>query len=102
MIRALRLAGICLLALPLLGFGGCQPRPNLPEQVTVVVEKYRDLPSWATTPLAKPAPVDGTVQARVQSHDQRGTTIDLANCHRRLLAKLDAGEQVDAQECADE
>lgn len=92
----MRLAAIVLFALLA---ASCTSVPDVPEQVTVVVEKYRDLPTWATTPLIKPAPVDGTVEGRVLSHDQRGTTIDLANCHRRLLAKLDAGEMVDGKEC---
>lgn len=94
MIRAATLAAVAL------ALAACVSVPKVPEQVTVVVEKYRDLPTWATAPLAKPQPVDGTVEARVRSHDQRGTTIDVANCHRLLLAKLDAGEVVDEKDCA--
>jgi hypothetical protein len=90
---------IALATLPALGFTSCQPRPNVPEQVEVIVEKYRDLPSWATDQLVVPHAIDGSVGARVQSEKERGVTIDLANCHRRLLAKLDKGEAVDKREC---
>lgn len=100
MIRALRLA-IVVLALPAAGFTGCQTRPNVPEQVTVVVEKFRPLPAWAKEPLPKPQPADGTVRERIRSEHARGVVIDLANCHRRLLARLDSGEAVDPKECAD-
>jgi hypothetical protein len=86
--------------LPTLGFGSCQPRPNVPKQVTVVVEKRVPIPAWATDPLVKPQPTDGTVGARNRSHDARGAVIDVANCHRLLLKKLDAGETVDPKECA--
>lgn len=78
----------------------CQTTPNVPEQVTVVVEKYRPLPAWATEPLEKPQPADGTVLERVRSEHARGVVIDLANCHRRLLAKLDRAESVGETECA--
>jgi len=92
-----------LLLLPLLlvvcGFGSCQSKPNVPETVTVVVEKYKDLPTWATEQLVKPQAVNGTVGARLTNEDQRGNTIDLANCHRRLLTKLDKGEAVKPEEC---
>jgi hypothetical protein len=91
---------LTVLLLPALGFTGCQPRPNVPQQVTVVVEKFKPLPAWATDPLAKPEPADGTVGARLRSHEARGAVIDVANCHRLLLKKLDAGETVDPQECA--
>lgn len=77
----------------------CQTVPNVPEQVTVVVEKFRPLPSWATEPLAKPVPADGTVGERVRSEHARGVVIDVANCHRRLLARLDKGEAIDRKEC---
>ena len=91
--------GLVSVFIAALTLAACTSVPAVPEQVTVVVEKYRDLPSWATAALAKPEPIDGTVEGRVRSHDQRGTTIDLANCHRHLLAKLDKGEAVDKQEC---
>lgn len=89
------------LVLALAGFGGCGQlaRPDIPQTVTVVVEKDRPLPPWATEPLPKPQPVDGTVGARTASHDQRGIVIDLANCHRRLLDRLGRGEKVDPKEC---
>lgn len=80
--------------------GACHSAPTVPRTVTVVVEKFRPLPAWATDPLLKPEQVDGTVEARVVSEKARGVIIDLANCHRRLLLRLDRGEQVDATECA--
>jgi hypothetical protein len=77
----------------------CASVPNVPEQVIVPVERFKPLPTWATEPLPVPQPIDGTVEARIRSEAARGITIDLANCHRRLLAKLDKGETVDKQEC---
>lgn len=89
-----------MVLVPLLTAASCgTTRPQLPETVEIVVEKYRDLPTWATDPLPKPMPADGTVGARVMSEDARGHVIDLANCHRELLRKLDKGEQVDPKEC---
>lgn len=81
------------------GLGGCSTVPKVPEKVTVVVEKYKPLPEWATAPLVKPMPWDGTVGAYLKSEDERGNVIDLANCHRLLLRKLDAGEAVTPEEC---
>jgi hypothetical protein len=79
--------------------GGCSSVPKVPEKVTVVVEKYKRLPDWATKLLVKPMPWDGTVDAYLKSEDQRGNVIDLANCHRWLLKKLDAGETVSPEDC---
>jgi hypothetical protein len=91
---------LALLLVPALGFTGCERRPNVPRQVTVVVEKFKPLPAWATDALAKPEPADGTVGARNRAFEARGLAIDVANCHRLLLKKLDAGETVDPKECA--
>lgn len=97
--RTVTLLATMLLA-PLLTAASCgNSRPQLPETVEVVVEKYRDLPTWATEPLPLPQPADGTVGERVQSEHDRGEVILLANCHRRLLGKLDKGEPVDEKEC---
>jgi hypothetical protein len=89
-------------ALPALGFTSCQSRPNTPDQVTVVVEKFKPLPAWATDPLVKPEPADDTVGARLRSHEARGGVIDIANCDRLLLKKLDAGDPVDPKACGHE
>jgi hypothetical protein len=97
-VRTVLLLAIALV--PALGFGSCQPRPDVPKQVTIVVEKRVPTPAWATDELPKPQPVDGTVGARNRSHDARGAVIDIANCHRRLLKKLDAGELVNPMECS--
>lgn len=74
-------------------------KPNIPEQVIVTVEKYKPLPTWATDQLIVPMPADGTVGARLETNNKRGLTLDIANCHRRLLAKLDRGETVNDKEC---
>lgn len=95
--RTLTLA--LLAAVLLTGWGSCERRPNVPKQVTVVVETFKPLPAWATEALPKPVATDGTVGARVRSEDARGHVIDLANCHRRLLRRLDAGQAVDRREC---
>jgi hypothetical protein len=67
--------------------------------VTVVVEKFKPLPEWATAQLPNAAPVDGTVRAVLLSNDQRAATIDYANCRSRLLVRLDKGEKHDLKEC---
>lgn len=90
---------ILIALLPALGFTACERRPNVPEQVTVVVERYKRLPAWATDPLPVPVRADDTVESYVRSDNARGTVIDIANCHRHLLAKLDLGEAVDKREC---
>ena len=89
-----------VLLTPLLTAASCgNTRPQLPEVVEVTVEVYRDLPDWATAELPKPQAKDGTVGAYLTSEDARGAVIDLANCHRRLLRKLDSDEAVDKREC---
>lgn len=95
-----RLLLLLLLLVPTLGFTMCQPRPNVPEQVIVTVEKFKPLPDWAKPQLPKAMPVDGTVSARNRAYEQRGNTIDYANCIFVLQGKLDAGEPVDPKECA--
>jgi hypothetical protein len=99
-LRKVRVFAVLLVVLAIVGLSGCATTPNVPKQVVVTVEKFKPLPAWATDPLAKPEPVDGTVGARMRSHEARGAVIDVANCHRLLLKKLDAGESVDPKECA--
>lgn len=98
--RRMRVLFALVAVLALLGLSGCATAPNVPRQVIVTVEKFKPLPAWATDPLAKPEAADGSVGARVRSEAERGITIDLANCHRLLLKKLDAGETVDPKACA--
>lgn len=78
----------------------CQTMPVLPETVTKIVEVERPFPSWATEPLPKPEPADGSVGARVESHDARGQVIDFANCQRKLLRKIEKGEAVQPSDCS--
>ena len=89
-----------ILILLCIAVSGCSSAPiKTPERITVVVEKYKPLPLWATAPIAKPMPADGTVGEALASEFSRGVIIDLLNCHRRLLAKLDKGEPVNPKEC---
>lgn len=83
---------LCLLA-------ACQSVPTVPKTVTVVVEKYKPLPDWATKPLRKPMPADGTIGEIMASEFSRGMIIDVANCRARLLLKLDRGEAVKPEDC---
>lgn len=90
-----------LAALALLGACASVPKePVLPKTVTVTVEKYRELPAWATAHVEKPMPADGSVGARVQSNDARGNVIDYDNCLRDLLAGLVAGHPADLKTCS--
>jgi hypothetical protein len=96
-------AGLPLIPLcALLAATGCQrfvAKPNIPQTVTVVVEKFKPLPDWATAQLPNAAPVDGTVGALWHADEQRAATLDFANCTRRLLARLDKGEKPDLKDC---
>jgi hypothetical protein len=99
----MRTLTIFLLLAALLG-AGCTTTPDLPDvpqSVRVVVEVPAKIPSWATDDLPLPKPADGTVAERITSEDARGDVIILANCHRRLLRRLSAGEDVDPSQCAD-
>jgi hypothetical protein len=95
----------CLaLSLVLLAGCGIQQRlvakPNVPQTVTVTVEKYRPLPDWAKAVLPNLPPIDGTVGAIWHADEARAATLDFANCTRRLLARLDKGETVSSKECS--
>ena len=90
---------VIALLVPAPGFTACERRPNVPATVTVVVERYKPLPAWATAPLPKPQAADGTVLQHLRNEEARGGVIDVANCHRRLLVKLDQGAAVDKREC---
>ena len=89
-----------LLAVALaLALSACQTLPDLPDTITVVEKEFQPIDSTFTDVVEKPQPTDGSVGARVISHDKRGQLIDLWACHRRLLARLSAGEKVDMKEC---
>ena len=79
--------------------GGCASAPTIPATVTVTVEKYKPLPTWATETLPKPMPANDTVGERLKSNDARGGVIDYANCLRELLVRLDKGEAAGKEEC---
>ena len=70
-----------------------------PQVVTKVVERFRPLPSWATEQLPNKPPANGTVEALKDANNARADTIDLANCQRRLLVRIEKGETVDAKTC---
>jgi hypothetical protein len=79
---------------------GSAPAHRTPSTIaTVVVETPRKLPDWATSPLPKPEAADHSVRAHLTDEDERGSVIDLANCHRLLLRKLENGEPVTTDEC---
>jgi hypothetical protein len=95
-----RVAAIAIAIGCLVVLSGCgQVRPSVPQQVTVVVEKFKPLPAWAKRRLPKPVAASGTVRAHLENEDARGGVIDVANCRAALLERLDAGEQVDEKEC---
>lgn len=83
----------------LLVLAGCQTLPQPPKEVIVTVTEYRDLPSWATEPLAKPVRTGTTVADRLQHEDALDGFADRLLCLRRLTARLAAGEAVDRKEC---
>ena len=76
-----------------------ETKPQIPETVTVVVTKYKPLPTWATDPLPLPQPKDDTVESHLKSENARGEIINLANCERLLLKKLDKGEKINKHDC---
>lgn len=83
-----------------LGLAACQTIPNVPEQVTVTVTKLTPIPSWATDPLPVAKRRNETVGEHLRVEDANtGMLGGVANCHRRLLARLNAGEKVDPKEC---
>lgn len=94
---------VALLALTLL-LPACSTERALrkvqpPKVVTKVVEVYKPLPDWAVKPLPNVPPKDSTVESLVKANNARAETLDLANCERRLLAKIDKGEPVNPKDC---
>lgn len=75
------------------------PIAKPPEVVKVVVEQYRPLPAWATQPLNIPEPADNTVGERIKAAAKRKAVLQLANCHRALLAAIDADQTPEYVEC---
>lgn len=78
---------------------GCTSVPTVPEKVTVIVERYKPLPAWATEQLQKPVRADGRLESVLGNENARGEVIDFANCRSRLLIKLDKGDTVDKKDC---
>jgi hypothetical protein len=89
---------VCLLAATLLTACASGP-PPIPKTVTVVVERYKPLPTWATKQVAKPMPATDMVGDRLTDENARGAVIDFCNCITGLLAKLDAGQPVKLDDC---
>ena len=86
---------LAILAIMLIGCRRDFVRPNIPATVTVAVEKTREIPEWATLPLLVPKPADRTVGERLRAGDQAVFILDkIANCHRELLRRLSAGENI--------
>lgn len=98
--RALTWILLTILALLLLFcMTGCTTVPTVPEKVTVIVERYKPLPAWATERLHKPVRADGRIESVLGNENARGEVIDFANCRSMLLAKLDKGEAADRKDC---
>jgi hypothetical protein len=88
--------------LVVLSFGalpGCASAPVMPQTVTVVVEKFKPMPTWATATQAKPMLADGTVASHLRREDALDASFDYNACLRRLLASLDADKPVSASVC---
>lgn len=91
---------IALICCLLLGACTGNVRTQLPETVTVTVEKYRDLPPWAkNVKLPNDPPADSRLGSILKANDTRAGTIDYANCLFRLLDALDRGESVSIKDC---
>lgn len=97
----MRTAVALMLAVFLAGCASLRPCPvpQAPKTVTVTVEKFRPWPEWALRSLPEDAPRMNTVEEAKRLASARLSTIQAENCRKRLLAKLDRGEPVDAKEC---
>jgi hypothetical protein len=85
--------------MPILLLTACASAPTIPKTVTVVVERYKPLPTWATKQTIKPMPASDAMGDRLEDENARGAMIDFDNCIRRLLTKLDAGQPVKPDDC---
>ena len=56
-------------------------------------------PSWATEPLPVAHRNSGAVSDHLRVEEANTGWLNVANCHRRLLRRLGAGETVDPKEC---
>lgn len=83
----------------MLALTSCATVPNVPKTVTVVVEKFKPLPAWATEPMVKPQLMDGTVGAHLKREEALDAAFDYSNCVRKLLKALDTNASVDVKEC---
>ncbi len=92
---------LCLLAAVIAVYllTGCQTLPQPPKVVTKVVDRYRDIPSWATEQVSNPPPASQKMGDIAASNDSRGHTLDYVNCRSRLLERLGKGEEVSPREC---
>lgn len=92
-----------LMIVLVLGLAGCRTLPdppNVPEVVTVTVTKMTPVPEWASEPLPVAKRANDKVREHLRVEDANTRMLqDVANCHRRLLRRLSAGERVDPKEC---
>lgn len=88
-----------VVVLALVGCRSAPEVPEVPEQVEVVVEKLIPVPSWATDDLPVAQRSNDSVREHLRVEEANTGLLRVANCHRRLLRRLNAGEQVDPEEC---
>lgn len=90
-----------VLILTALMLAGCPLAQTVrpPKVVTVTVTEHEKLPSWATDPLPRPHRANDTVGEHLRNETAQDAVLDLADCHRLLLRRMDAGEKVNSKEC---
>ena len=93
-----------LMLVAVLGLAACRSTPEppeVPEVVTVTVTKMTPVPEWATDPLPVAKRTNESVGEHLRVEDANtGMLGKVANCHRALLRRLNAGEKVDPErEC---
>lgn len=91
------LATLLLAGCPLEQVVRSDARP--PKIATVTVTEHEKTPSWATDDLLIPHRTDDSVGAHLRNEDAQDAVLELAQCHRRLLRRMDAGEKVNPKEC---
>lgn len=93
---------LILAALMLAGCAGktvVKPSIPMPTTTTVTVTEWRDVPSWATEPVAVEPRRNDSVVEHLRHEHALEQAVKLMNCHRRLLRRLNQGETPDRKEC---